>query len=632
MDVKSLEEVNREGLRELRPPNFLYFFVLGGLMTVVGWAIACWVYQVRTGMGVSGLNIPVAWGTYIANYVFWVAIGMSGTMLSAMLYLVRSEFRKSISRATEVMTLGALTAASVCPLFHLGRLWVFFFVVPYPSQRQIWPNYTSPLVWDVLAVTIYLTVSVIFFFVGMIPDAAVARDHFDRLYGPKHWRTTLYRWLSMGWYHQLSQWRHFGRSYLYFAVLATPLAVSIHSVVGWDFAMSLEPGWHTTIYAPYFVSGAIFSGSAMAVTLLTVLRKIFHLEHLITEKHYNALGKMMIVFSMLLAYDYLVEPYMGWYTGDIARRQFAAWSVHGWFAWEFWCIVFLNVICQLPLLFHRVRTNIRAIFTISILANMGMWWERLYIVESATSHDFLPSSWGKYGLSLVEWSINAGLIAYFFSVVLILTKLLPVIPITDIKEGIEPPHPPEEVSPPKKRLKIARRDAPGVLGIFTKAEQLIEAIRKVRDSEFAAVEAYTPYRVDAAVVMLHGRHSPMRFWVFAGVLVGACGAMGLEIGTSLINSLIVGGKPVIALVPFMVITFEGAVLMGVFFNLFGLVLHARLWRVGIPVPYLRRFSVDRFGLFIECRPEQFEQAQALMAEHDAEEVYLSRAEVAHAGV
>ncbi len=319
METISMQEVNRQGLRELRPPTFLYFAVLGGLLTILGWAVACWVYQVRVGMVATGLNIPVAWGTYIANYVFWVAIGMSGTMLSAMLYLVRAEFRKSISRATEVMTLAALSAASICPLFHLGRLWLFFFVMPYPSQRQIWPNYTSPLVWDVMAVSIYLTVSIIFFFVGMIPDAAVARDHFEREYGPNHWRTTLYRWLALGWHNGVSQWRHFGRGYLYFAVLATPLAVSIHSVVGWDFAMSLLPGWHTTIYAPYFVAGAIFSGSSMAVTLLTVLRKVFGLQEIITEKHFNALGKMMILFSLLLAYDYVVEPFIGWYTGDIAR-------------------------------------------------------------------------------------------------------------------------------------------------------------------------------------------------------------------------------------------------------------------------------------------------------------------------
>ncbi len=246
------------------------------------------------------------------------------------------------------------------------------------------------------------------------------------------------------------------------------------------------------------------------------------------------------------------------------------------------------------------------------------------IVESGTSHDFLPSSWGAYGLSWVEWSINAGLWAFFFTAVLLMTRLLPVIPVSDIKEGFEPAPSDRDVEPPKRPLAIAGKDVPGVMAVFAKAQQLLDAIGKVRDSQFRTVEAYSPYRLTAAVAMLYGRRTPMRFWTFAGVLTGASGAMALQIGTSLVNSLIVGGKPVIAIVPFMVITFEGSVLMGSFFTLFGLILHARLGNTRLPVPYDRRFTEDRFGLFIQCPPEQFEQAQALMSDQGAEEIYVCR--------
>ena len=264
-------------LSGLETPRKRYFLMLGFLSLIIGWGVFMWIWQIKKGMVVSGLNNPVGWGTYITNFVFWIGIAHSGTLISAILYLVRSQWRDAVSRATEAMTVIAVMTAGIFPLVHLGRVWIFYYLIPYPNERALYPNFMSPLVWDLIAVITYFTVSLIFFYYGLIPDAAAARDNYSKRYGKNHWRTRFFGAISLGWSGTLSEWRHYNRSYMLFALLATPLVVSVHSIVSWDFASSLLPGWHSTIFAPYFVAGAIHSGLAMSLTLLIPLRKFLNL-------------------------------------------------------------------------------------------------------------------------------------------------------------------------------------------------------------------------------------------------------------------------------------------------------------------------------------------------------------------
>jgi len=280
--------VNRDILETLKPPGRLYWFVIAALFTLVGLGAACFLYQAFIGMGVTGLNNPVGWGTYIITFVFWVGIAHSGTLISAILYLFRAKWRTSVYRIAEAMTVFAVLTAGLFPLIHLGRVWRFYYLLPYPNQRQLWPNFMSPLVWDVFAVSTYLTVSVMFFYLGLIPDLAAARDRSDG------WRRKFYGVLAMGWNSCCHRWQHYRKAYLLFAAIATPLVVSVHSVVSWDFAMSILPGWHATIFAPYFVAGAIHSGLALVITLMIPVRKIFKIKHIITIKHLEAMARQQL--------------------------------------------------------------------------------------------------------------------------------------------------------------------------------------------------------------------------------------------------------------------------------------------------------------------------------------------------
>ena len=318
------QQITDDVLAPLAPPRRrIYFVGMAILVLFVMFAMFCWLYQVKTGMGVTGLSIPVGWATYITNFVFWIGIGHAGTLISAILFLVRSRWRTAVSRSAEAMTVFAVITAGLFPLIHLGRLWLFYFVVPYPSQRQIWPDFLSPLVWDVCAVTTYLTVSSIFWYVGLWPDLAAARDRTRDQRGEHTERSRLYAKLSLGWSGSGRQWWHYGRGYLFFAALATPLVISVHSVVSWDFAMSMLPGWHTTIFAPYFVAGAIHSGLAMVLILMIPMRHFLKLHRVIEIKHFEAAAKMMIVTTAVVGYTYLIEPLMAWYSTDKFEGQFA---------------------------------------------------------------------------------------------------------------------------------------------------------------------------------------------------------------------------------------------------------------------------------------------------------------------
>ncbi|HUP89127.1 MAG TPA: NrfD/PsrC family molybdoenzyme membrane anchor subunit, partial [Longimicrobiales bacterium] len=289
--VEKFEDVNNEVLgRLLTPWGRAYKILFAGVLAVLAWGAYAWFVQIVLGIGKSGLINPVGWGVYITTFVFWVGIAHSGTLISAILYLFRARWRQSIYRAAEAMTVFAVMTAGLFPIIHLGRPWIFYYLMPYPNQRELWPNFRSPLVWDVFAISTYLTVSATFFLIGMVPDIAAARD-----FTTVPWRKKLYSLLSFGWRGTDDEWRHFTRAYLYLAALATPLVLSVHSVVSWDFAMGIVPGWHTTIFAPYFVAGAIFSGIAMVITLLIPIRKIFGLENYFTIKHFDSMSKLILL-------------------------------------------------------------------------------------------------------------------------------------------------------------------------------------------------------------------------------------------------------------------------------------------------------------------------------------------------
>ena len=615
-------QINDDVLSAMEKPRAPFYFAVAFLAALIGWAALCWIYQIQLGMGVSGLNRPVGWATYITNFVFWVGIAHSGTLISAILYLLRANWRDAVSRSAEAMTIFAIMTAGLFPLVHLGRVWVVYYILPYPSQRQLWPNFLSPLVWDVCAVSTYFTVSLIFWLVGLIPDLAAARDRYEETLGPDNLRTRLYRIMALGWTGAGNQWRHYGRSYLFFAALATPLVISVHSVVSWDFAMSLLPGWHSAIFPPYFVAGAIHSGLAMVLTLLIPMRKLLHLERLIELHHFEMLAKTIILTATIVGYAYAIEAFIAWYSGDLIEWQFFQWRTFGPAAWMFWTCVICNVFIPWLFVFKKVRGNILCLFAISLLINVGMWLERLMILFTSEAHDFLPQNWGGYFPTWVELSITLGSFSFFFIWFFGFSKLLPTVPLSELKGRIAD----EEIVSTgccdtriRERIDTLR---PSVLAVFSNAGRLLQAVKIGCDAGFHEMETYSPVKIDRLDQVLHQPKSPVRLITLVGALAGLAGGFWLAIGTAQVNSLIVGGKPPVSPIPYCVIGFEGTILLGSIANLIGLVIFARLFQTKTPAYYDRRFSRDKFGLLISCEAGQLQQLKTLLQPAAPEEIHV----------
>ena len=370
------------------------------------------------------------WAIYITNFVFWVGIAHSGTLISAILYLFRAKWRTSISRAAEAMTVFAIMTAGLFPLIHLGRVWKFYWLLPYPNQRGLWINFKSPLIWDVFAVGTYFTVSLLFFYLGLIPDIALIRD---RSTGT---RRIFYSILSLGWSGSSSQWWHYKKAYLLLAGIATPLVISVHSVVSWDFAMSILPGWHSTIFAPYFVAGAVFSGTAMIIALLVPLRKAFHLEEFITVYNFENLAKVLIFTSMIITYSYTMEFFTAWYSNNIFEQETFYWRAFGYYRYFFWFMLVCNSGLPLLLFFKNIRRNITAIFIIAIFINIGMWFERFIIIVTSLAHDYDPYVWRTYSPRPVELIITLGSLGFFLTLFLVFVKVFPAVSISETKAHI----------------------------------------------------------------------------------------------------------------------------------------------------------------------------------------------------
>jgi molybdopterin-containing oxidoreductase family membrane subunit len=417
-------------LDTLAPPRRSYWVTVALLFAGVLVGAACWGYQIFKGIGVAGQNNPVHWGTYLINFVFWVGIAHSGTLISAILHLFRAGWRNPIARAAETMTVFAVCTAGLYPFIHLGRVYLVFYMLPLPNQRTLWPNFTSPLMFDVVAISTYLTVSSLFWYTGMLPDLAIIRDRARGL------RKQIFTVLSLGWTGEYELWRHYTRGYLFFAALATPLVISVHSVVSWDFALGVVPGWHTTIFAPYFVAGAIHSGLAMVLTLMIPLRKMFHYEAIITDRVLESVAKTIIFTGLIVGFAYGTEVFIAWYSRNPVEMESFYWRAFGDYRLEYWIMVVCNTVIPLMLLFKKVRTHIPTLFVISLFVNVGMWYERFVIIIGSVAHDFLPHAWGLYRPTLIEFGIMIGSFCLFFFLFVLFCKHLPSVSMTEMKETL----------------------------------------------------------------------------------------------------------------------------------------------------------------------------------------------------
>ncbi len=422
--------VETDVLAAMKKPGIVYLGALGFCATLFVILLICWGYQIKDGMGVAGISHPVGWGVYITNFVFWVGIAHSGTLISAVLYLFRARFRTSFNRAAEAMTVFALLVAGLFPLIHLGRAWKFFYLFPYPNQRQLWVNFRSPLIWDVFAVGTYMTVSAVFFYVGLIPDLAIVRRYKEGI------QKRIYGIFSLGWKGTEREWHNYNQLYLFMAAFATPLVASVHSVVSWDFAMSIIPGWHTTIFAPYFVAGAIFSGTAMVITLVVPMRRILKLDAYITDDHFESIAKILLFTSLIVTYAYIVEFCLAYYSGNAFEIEQFRYRAFGDY-WFFYAIMITcNSLVPLTLFVRKLRRNTTYLFVLSLLVNVGMWFERFVIIVTSLARDFDPYAWGTYTPSFVEMGITFGSFGLFFTAYLIFLKTLPVLSITEVKEHL----------------------------------------------------------------------------------------------------------------------------------------------------------------------------------------------------
>jgi Ni/Fe-hydrogenase subunit HybB-like protein len=392
-------------------------------------------YLVLKGVGIWGINQPVAWAFAITNFVWWIGIGHAGTLISAILLLLKQEWRTSINRFAEAMTLFAVACAAIFPLFHLGRPWLGYWLFPYPSSMGVWPQFRSPLMWDVFAVSTYGTVSFLFWYVGLIPDLATLRDRSQSRVG-----RVVYGMLGMGWRNSARHWHQYEITYLLLAGLATPLVVSVHTVVSFDFAVAILPGWHTTIFPPYFVAGAIFSGFAMVMTLAIPIRAVYGLEDFITLRHLQNMAKVMLVTGLMVAYGYMSEIFMSWYSADKYDAFVTMNRMTGPYAPVYWGLIACNVVIPQSLWFRRARTSVGWLFAVSLIINVGMWLERFMIIVTSLHRDFLPSSWGMYAPTFWDVATFAGTLGLFVALLFLFLRFLPMISIFEMRTMLPEAH------------------------------------------------------------------------------------------------------------------------------------------------------------------------------------------------
>jgi Ni/Fe-hydrogenase subunit HybB-like protein len=425
------------GVTDRKPPRKWFLAIAGtSLLAAVGFSFIG--YTIATGIGVWGNNSPVFWAFDIINFVFWVGIGHAGTLISAILFLFRMRWRNAIARFAEAMTIFAVMCAGIFPLIHVGRPWLAFWLFPYPNQRALWPNFRSPLLWDVFAVSTYFSVSAMFWYLGLLPDIASLRDRTGN-----KWRKLAYSILALGWHGSGRHWQHYEKAYLLLAGLATGLVLSVHSVVSFDFATSVVPGWHMTIFPPYFVAGAIFAGFAMVVIVLVVVRESMDLTNLITQRHLEVMNKVILGMSCLMGYSYVMEGFTAWYSQNVYLHHTFLNIIGGTYGWAGWLTITCNIFVPQLLWFRKCRTSYFWMILVAISVTIGMWFERFVIIVISLHQDYLPSAWRLYRPTLVDFGILLGSFGLFFTLVLLFARVLPVIATTEVKgilPGAQPGH------------------------------------------------------------------------------------------------------------------------------------------------------------------------------------------------
>jgi len=427
----AIAQRNADMLSSMESPRWSWYLLAFGLGAVVAFGLYGFTVQVTTGMGVTGIDRPVMWGIYIINFVFWVGLSHSGTMVSAILRLSHAGWRRPILRGAEAMTVFSITVGGLFPLIHLGRNWIFYYMFPYPSQYGLWPNFRSPLLWDMMAINTYIIGSSIFLYVGMLPDLALVRDRSSR------WKRLVFSVLALGWRGTARQWRSFAKASTMLAALIIPVAVSVHSIVSWDFAVTLVPGWHSTIFAPYFVIGAITSGVAAVITLMIIIRRAFRLQDVLLPIHFDNMGKLLLAVTLLWSYFYFADVLTTWYGHEPIE-----WEVFSFMAHRYGPLLLLmllgNTLLPIPLLcIRKVRRSIPAMLAITLLVNVAMFIERFLIIVPSLSHKNIPFVWGSYTPTWVELSIMAAAFAGFALLYTLFSKFFPIVAVTDVREQEE---------------------------------------------------------------------------------------------------------------------------------------------------------------------------------------------------
>lgn len=637
---ESLHEVSAAicGVAEARHPPKPWFAALGISLLAFGLLGLMIVYLFFTGVGVWNLNQPIGWAFDITNFVFWVGIGHAGTLISAILFLFRQKWRTSINRFAEAMTIFAVMCAGIFPAIHLGRPWFFYWMTPYPNQMAMWPNFLSPLLWDMFAVGTYFTVSLLFWYMGMVPDLATFRDR-----ATSRLRYYIYGVLSLGWRGSQRHWHVYEKAYLLLAALATPLVLSVHSVVSFDFAVAQLPGWHSIIFPPYFVAGAIFSGFAMVVTLAIPAREMFGLKNFITKRHLDNMAKVILVTSLMVAYAYATEFFMAWYGANPWEQFQFLDRLFGPMWWAGWTMLICNAVIPQVLWFKAARQNVWLLFTVCILVNVGMWFERFVIIVIGLHRDFLPSSWGSYYPSYVEVLTFVGSFGLFFTLFLLFCRYLPMVAMAEVKailphthHGHEPSkgrsstsNASDEVGEPlgpqtadaiahSAAARPSSSDAKlwGLMAEYDNADALRAAAAQVRDAGYKRWDCFSPYPVHGLDRAMGIRATILPWFVLGAGLTGAAVALLMQwytnspqmvhAKTGALSSypMIFSGKPFWSLPANIPIVFELTVLFASLATFFGLWALIRLPRLHFPAFASRRFRrVTDDGFFIAVQAE-----------------------------
>lgn len=597
------------GIAEGRTPAW-WWWCFAVAAFAASFTVAGLTYLVATGVGVWGHRSPENWAWDVVNFVFWIGIGHAGTLISAILCLLRQKWRTSINRSAEAMTIFAVICAAIYPLFHLGRVWFSWFLIPVPNSNELWQNYRSPIEWDVFAIGTYGTVSVLFWYVGMIPDLATMRDRFyaaGRGFGAR-----VYGLLAMGWRGSNRHWSNYEMAYLILAGIATPLVLSVHTIVSYDFAVSLIPGWHSTIFPPYFVAGAIFSGFGMVLTLILPLRAVYRLEDLITQHHIDCMCKITLATGTMVGYAYVVEFFVAWYSANPFEGFSFINQAFGPYWWAYWIMIGCSVVVPQLFWFKRVRQNTVLVFILSLLINLGMWCERFVIIAASLARDFLPTSWGYYSPSVVEIFTFFGTFGVFAVLFLLFIRFLPIMAVAELKAALPQASQRARLDPPSPAPVPARRPY-ALIAAFDSPEAVVRAAMGVRDAGYEAWDCITPFPVrglDPAMGV--GRSRVPRFSL-AGGIAGFCTGMGMIWYMDKLDyALSVGGKPLFSPLFAFPVSYELAILFAAFTTIGGMFFLNKLPRHFHPVlnyGKIKRATDDLFFVVIEKADPLYEASR-----------------------